>query len=157
MRARRQPEKGVVVTIAPEIYLGSARAPNLPALHTPPAPFRHAMRAQQVSLLARFERASGWDDWEVGVHGIIISFVDPITRAKRSATFLPDVAPEQGWDHQQCIDALIRKAGYSGQVTSQLRQALTLERYQSTLASVTYEEYAEAIGSGAPPLAESMA
>lgn len=49
-----------------------------------------------MSLLARFEKASGWQDWVVGQHGIIISFPDPEQRGvRRTATFLPDVAPEQ--------------------------------------------------------------
>lgn len=116
----------------------------------------------KVSLLARFEPAAGWRDWEVGVHGIIINFLDPVVRCKRSATFLPDVAPEQGWDHQECIDALVRKAGYAGPVTDQLRDSIALERYQSTIASATYEEYQECFAvSGeagvAPPLVEALA
>ena len=28
--------------------------------------------------------------------------------------FLPEVPPEQGWDVQDTLDALVRKAGYSG-------------------------------------------
>ena len=35
----------------------------------------------------------------------------PARRCRRSATFLPEVAGEQGWDRQQTIDSLIRKAG----------------------------------------------
>jgi AMMECR1 domain-containing protein len=54
-----------------------------------------------VSLLSCFETASGgWHDWELGVHGIIIEFVDPdppSAGCRRSATFLPEVAQEQGW------------------------------------------------------------
>lgn len=42
---------------------------------------------------------------------MIIEFTDPRLKCRRSATFLPEVAGEQGWDRQQTIDALIRKAG----------------------------------------------
>lgn len=37
-----------------------------------------------------------------------------ITRCRRSATFLPEVAPEQGWDTRHTIDSLIKKAGGVG-------------------------------------------
>ncbi|KAG2440054.1 hypothetical protein HXX76_004168 [Chlamydomonas incerta] len=99
----------------------------------------------KVSLLSRFEKAAGWQDWAVGTHGIIIHFTDPEARVRRTATFLPDVAPEQGWDRQAAIDALVRKAGYSGPITPQLRDAISLERYQSTIAAVTYEEFVDAL------------
>ncbi|GFR42016.1 hypothetical protein Agub_g2831 [Astrephomene gubernaculifera] len=103
----------------------------------------------KVSLLARFEKAAGWRDWVVGQHGIIIHFADPDQGSRRTATFLPDVAPEQGWNQQQAVDALIRKAGYSGPIGTSLRDSLTLERYQSTIASVTYEEFLMAVEAGA--------
>ena len=48
---------------------------------------------------------------QVGVHGLIIEFQDPVLRCKRSATFLPEVAKDQGWSQQECIEALIKKAG----------------------------------------------
>ncbi|PNH06690.1 hypothetical protein TSOC_006907 [Tetrabaena socialis] len=88
---------------------------------------------------------------------IIIRFADPEQRGvRRTATFLPDVAPEQGWDRAQAVDALVRKAGYAGPITAALREAICLERYQSTVAAITYEEYAaglaaeeEAAGAGA--------
>jgi AMMECR1 domain-containing protein len=48
---------------------------------------------------------------QVGVHGLIIDFQDPVLLCKRSATFLPEVAKEQGWSQQECIEALIKKAG----------------------------------------------
>ncbi|GIL77207.1 hypothetical protein Vretifemale_6574 [Volvox reticuliferus] len=102
----------------------------------------------KVSLLARFEKAESWQDWTVGVHGIIIHFTDPEPEARgarRTATFLPDVAPEQGWNQQQAVDALIRKAGYNGPIGPSLREALSLERYQSTIASITYEEFMAAL------------
>jgi AMMECR1 domain-containing protein len=33
-----------------------------------------------VSLLREFEEARGWEDWEVGTHGLIIEFTDPRMR-----------------------------------------------------------------------------
>ena len=34
-----------------------------------------------------------------------------VLRCRRSATFLPEVAREQGWSKAGCIDAIVRKAG----------------------------------------------
>jgi AMMECR1 domain-containing protein len=66
-------------------------------------------------LLADFEDVDDPFNWEVGVHGIYIHFADPEKqRGSRtlSATYLPDVAPEQGWDQTETLDSAMRKAGY---------------------------------------------
>jgi uncharacterized protein (TIGR00296 family) len=98
-----------------------------------------------VSLLSCFETASGgWHDWELGVHGIIIEFVDPdppSAGCRRSATFLPEVAQEQGWSKRECVDALIRKSGCRVMPTDALRSSLTLVRYQSTTCTLNYAQY----------------
>jgi AMME syndrome candidate gene 1 protein len=62
-------------------------------------------------------------------------------RAVRSATFLPEVAPHEGWTRQQTIDALIRKAGYGGAPSAALRASLSVTRYQSSAVTITYDEY----------------
>ena len=81
------------------------------------------------------------DDWEIGKHGIIIEFSDPVWNCRRSATFLPDVPREQGWDKEATIDALIRKAGCSTPPSPKIRAAVHLVRYQSSLCSVTYHDF----------------
>ena len=48
-----------------------------------------------VSILRHFEDAQDYLDWTVGVHGIRIEFHNE-KGSKRSATYLPEVAPEQG-------------------------------------------------------------
>ncbi|KAK4337222.1 hypothetical protein RND71_043728 [Anisodus tanguticus] len=48
-----------------------------------------------VSILLNFEDGQNYLDWEVGKHGIIIKFHSDSGR-KLHATFLPEVAPEQG-------------------------------------------------------------
>lgn len=63
------------------------RASELPDLHC------------TVQLLDRFEPCASLD-WEIGVHGVTINFVDSQGTA-RSAVYLPDVMPEQGWNHSQ--------------------------------------------------------
>jgi AMMECR1 domain-containing protein len=48
-----------------------------------------------VSILTNFEEANDFMDWEVGVHGIRIEFHNE-NGSRRTATYLPEVAPEQG-------------------------------------------------------------
>lgn len=48
-----------------------------------------------VSILTQFEDATDYLDWEVGTHGIRIEFYNEKGN-KRTATYLPEVAPEQG-------------------------------------------------------------
>ena len=48
-----------------------------------------------VSILRHFEDDLGYLDWEIGVHGIRIEFLNE-RGLKRSATYLPEVAAEQG-------------------------------------------------------------
>lgn len=92
----------------------------------------------QVSLLSCFETASSWQDWVVGQHGLIIEFIDPDLNCRRSATFLPEVAAEQGWTQEETIDALISKAGYAGGAALAVRESLAVTRYQSTTCTLTY-------------------
>ena len=85
----------------------------------------------KVSLLKCYEPAENYMDWEIGVHGLTIEFDDdsrceqpnPVAlfvfsfssddarlhRWKRSATYLPDIAKQEGWSKLETIDSLIRK------------------------------------------------
>ena len=49
--------------------------------------------------------------YRVGKHGIRIEFLNEKGH-KKTATYLPEVAIEQGWDAVQTIDSLLRKGGY---------------------------------------------
>lgn len=49
-----------------------------------------------VSLLVNFTDIKNPLEWEVGKHGIEIEF--EANGRPYSGTFLPEVAPEQGWD-----------------------------------------------------------
>ncbi|KAI1315329.1 AMME chromosomal region protein 1-like [Mortierella claussenii] len=93
-----------------------------------------------VSLLINFEKGANYLDWEVGTHGIWIEFRDANGR-KRTATYLPEVAKEQGWTKQKAIDSLLRKGGYRGTITEEVLTAIILTRYQSQKANATYQEY----------------
>lgn len=96
-----------------------------------------------MSLLTQFEPlpAGRLLDWSVGVHGVQIDFDDPVTHRHFSATFLPEVAREQGWSHEETIEELVHKSGYRGAITTQLKQRIRMTRYQSEKASLTYDAY----------------
>ncbi|XP_029303618.1 nuclear protein AMMECR1 isoform X2 [Cottoperca gobio] len=93
-----------------------------------------------VSLLTNFEDVGDYLDWEVGVHGIRIEFFNE-KGSKRTATYLPEVAKEQGWDHIQTIDSLLRKGGYKAPITNDFRKTIKLTRYRSEKLTMGYAEY----------------
>jgi len=122
-----------------------------------------------ISLLTDFEDAASYLDWTIGVHGVYITFPHPSllpaspssstapsplsssaslpTRSSLkhsfSATYLPQIAPEQGWDKIETIDSAIHKAGWSGRITEDIRRSVKLRRYQSRKRSVSWEEYVQ--------------
>lgn len=93
-----------------------------------------------VSILTQFEEADNYLDWEVGVHGIRIEFCSD-RGVKKSATYLPEVASERGWDHIQTIDSLLRKGGFRGTITAEFRQSINLTRYRSEKITASYNDY----------------
>ncbi|CAO1613607.1 unnamed protein product [Parajaminaea phylloscopi] len=60
-----------------------------------------------------------------------------------TATYLPDVAPAQGWTKVEAVDSAIRKAGWNGRITEELRAALRVRRYQSSKCTRRYDEWVE--------------
>lgn len=93
-----------------------------------------------VSILTHFEEANDYLDWEVGVHGIRIEFLNE-RGSKRSATYLPEVASEQAWNRVQTIDSLLRKGGFRGSITDDVRRSIKLTRYRSEKITVSYTDY----------------
>jgi AMMECR1 domain-containing protein len=61
-----------------------------------------------------------------------------------TATYLPEVAKEQGWTKVEAIDSAIQKAGWNGKVTEEMRKGLRVRRYQSEKASARYPEWEQA-------------
>ena len=119
-----------------------------------------------ISFLTDFEDAESYLDWTVGVHGIYITFSHPsllptstpaapsplatpadpprpTVKQKFTATYLPNVAEEQGWDRLEVVDSAIRKSGYAGRITEDLRRSIRLRRYQSSKCAVSWDEYAQ--------------
>ena len=116
-----------------------------------------------ISLLTDFEQAESYLDWTIGIHGIYITFSHPslipssseapsplsssanlpsvTSKQSFSATYLPNVIPEQGWDKTEAVDSAIQKAGWQGRITEDLRRSVKLQRYQSRKCEITWDEY----------------
>jgi AMMECR1 domain-containing protein len=96
-----------------------------------------------VSILVKYETCLHAHDWNVGVHGIIIRF--SVGSVEYSATYLPEVAHEQGWTQEQAVRSLVKKAGYHGEV-KEVEKKIYCTRYQSSKHRVTYQDYVNTIG-----------
>eukprot|EP01080_Neovahlkampfia_damariscottae_P005520 gene5520-9337_t len=94
-----------------------------------------------ISLLVNFEDGKDAYDWVIGKHGIRISFSHPKSNKRLSATYLPMVCKEQGWNKEECLLSLMEKAGYDGDVDDELIDEIKLIRYQSSVCDMTYQEY----------------
>ncbi|KAF1765561.1 hypothetical protein GCK72_005513 [Caenorhabditis remanei] len=92
-----------------------------------------------VSLLVNFEKIHDFRDWTIGRHGVRMNFDDG--HRTRSAVFLPEVASEQGWNHVETIDSLIRKSGYGDRIDDSLRASLRIVRFQSSKIVLDYKDY----------------
>lgn len=94
-----------------------------------------------VSLLTNYEDAQNYLDWEVGKHGLLIEFSDKQAGCTRSATYLPEIAENEGWSREEAIESLMRKSGYGGPSTEAVKLSIKLVRYQSTTFSLSYHDY----------------
>lgn len=61
----------------------------------------------EISVLSPLEQVESVDQIQVGLHGVIIR------RDLNQAVYLPQVAPEQGWDREEMLENLCLKAGLS--------------------------------------------
>jgi AmmeMemoRadiSam system protein A len=59
----------------------------------------------EISALTPPVEIESWREIEIGRHGVVLS------KNGRSAVFLPQVAPEQGWDVETTLKYLSQKAG----------------------------------------------
>lgn len=62
----------------------------------------------EISVLSEPEPVDSYEDIVVGKHGVILK------KSGRGATFLPQVAPDQGWDRDTMLSQLSLKAGLPG-------------------------------------------
>lgn len=61
----------------------------------------------EISVLTAPQEVASYNDIEIGRHGVIFSMQG------RNSVFLPQVAPEQGWDLETTLSQLALKAGLS--------------------------------------------
>jgi AmmeMemoRadiSam system protein A len=59
----------------------------------------------EISILSELAEINDYHDIILGVDGILLK------QGRNQAVFLPQVAPEQGWDLDTCLRHLSRKAG----------------------------------------------
>ena len=88
-----------------------------------------------VSLLTDFTPCARWDDWHIGTHGITLDW------RGMSATYLPEVALEQGWTKEETMEELARKGGWSCDVGELERREMSVVRYESHKGHMSYDEY----------------
>ncbi len=60
----------------------------------------------EISVLTPPEKVESWKEIEIGKHGILFSF-----DGRRRSVYLPQVAPEQGWELEETLIHLGRKGG----------------------------------------------
>lgn len=58
-----------------------------------------------------------------------------------TATYLPDVPGAQGWDRVEAVDSAIRKAGWTGSITENVRNSLRVTRYQSRKVECSWADW----------------
>jgi hypothetical protein len=64
-----------------------------------------------------------------------------MARRTLSATYLPEVAPDQSWEHIDAIDSAIRKAGWNGHISEDLRRAVRVRRHKGRKCVVGWDEF----------------
>jgi hypothetical protein len=91
------------------LYYGTVQAALDAALRDPrfePVAAAELPRIEvEVTVLSPRKPVASWREIRLGTHGIVLQ------KGDKSALFLPQVAPEQGWTLEQALTALSEKAG----------------------------------------------
>ena len=96
-----------------------------------------------VSLLTNFKTGRSWDDWEIGTEGISVTWMSLTADRQYSATFLPEIASQMGWDHKETMMELVRKAGQ--QYTPRLLEGMQVTTYETSKVVVEYQDYLQSM------------
>jgi uncharacterized protein len=75
----------------------------------------------ELSVLTPFRRVAGPEGFHVGRDGVVLQ------KSGKRAVYLPQVAPEQGWDRAQTLTHLCRKAGLDGDCWQENAQLFTFQ------------------------------
>jgi AmmeMemoRadiSam system protein B/AmmeMemoRadiSam system protein A len=65
----------------------------------------------EISLLSKPQKIKTIDEFILGTHGLILTWIDPKKNITRSAVFLPEVAIENNWSKTEMLEQLSKKAG----------------------------------------------
>ena len=103
---------------------------------SPPASDAPSPLSSAVSLLSR--PLASFSSSSSSSHGVPTATT---IRRALSATYLPEVAPDQGWGHIDAIDSAIRKAGWNDRISEDLRRAVRVRRYRSRKCVVGWDEF----------------
>jgi hypothetical protein len=91
------------------LYYGTVQAALDAALHDPrfvPVTEAELSRLElEVTVLSPRTPVASYKEIRIGTHGVVLQ------KGDKAALFLPQVAPEQGWNVEQMLDALAEKAG----------------------------------------------
>lgn len=104
-----------------------------------------------VSRLSNFKELNTITDWSIGINGIILKIFDDGTGVERqySATYLPEVALEQGWTKAQTLLSLAEKARAPPKLIDLFRTGeyslinMKLVSFETHARSMVYRDYAE--------------
>ena len=99
-----EPRRPLYQAVTERAVDSAFRDPRFPQLS--PEEFRQV--EIEISALTPSRPVKSWQEIEIGRHGMTV------TKDGRSAVFLPQVAPEQGWTLEQTLTQLCRKAGLNG-------------------------------------------
>ncbi|CZT39957.1 related to ammecr1 protein [Rhynchosporium secalis] len=93
-----------------------------------------------VTLLTDFEDTEDQMDWDLGTHGLKITFY--FKGRRYNSCYLPDVPVEQGWTKEETLVSLMRKAGWNGRKDKWMEvDKFKGTRFQGKALSLDYEEY----------------
>jgi hypothetical protein len=92
-----------------------------------------------IEIPNHYEMVYNVGDWVPGVHGICIRFEDSVGN-KFSGMLMPLDTLHVG-DDMEIIKMLMSNAGYRGAVTTAMVKKAAMMRFQTTLTSLSYDDY----------------
>ena len=110
------PQRALADVVIDHAYDSAFKDPRFPPLAAKELP---KVRIE-ISALTPPVPVASYEDIVIGRHGMVIEL------AGRSAVFLPQVAPEQGWDLATTLTYLSRKAGLPGNAWQDPRAKFTV-------------------------------
>jgi len=97
------PSRAVYAAVLDHAVNAAVHDPRFPSVQAEELPSIEL----EISVLTPPHRIDSWREIEIGRHGVVLR------KRGRSAVFLPQVAPEQGWDVETMLAHLALKAGLS--------------------------------------------